>query len=116
MNYKTICCFIFVFCVLHVQAFAMPDNFAKMDTNSDGKISLEEFKSAFPTMHDAAFTTIDSNGDKAIERSEWEAFTKNHAAGMKPGNMPKGQMPAPDSAPSHNHSERPLITPPNQSK
>lgn len=112
---KTIC-FLFVFSILSAQALANSDSFAKMDANSDGKISMEEFKTVFPSMHDAAFTTIDTNGDKVIERAEWEAFTKNHAAGMKPGNMPKGQMPPTDNAPSPNHSERPLITPPSQQK
>lgn len=111
MAYKTIFFFLLVFSCLNVKAFANSDSFAKMDANSDGKVSLKEFKTVFPSMHDAAFTTIDSNGDKAIDRAEWDAFTKNHAAGMKPANMPPTNHDT-----THKYPERPLITPPNQQK
>ena len=55
-----------------------------MDTNKDGKVTYEEFKVFFPDMREEAFTVIDKNGDKVIDRVEWDTFVKNHAAGHMP--------------------------------
>ena len=54
---------------------------------------------------------IDKNGDKAIDRAEWDAFVKNHSAGtMGHGNM--GGMPAGGGKPAPKCDAMPLVTPP----
>ena len=83
---------------------ATPDKFAKMDINSDGSISYEEFKTAFPSMREEAFTLIDTDKNKGIDRTEWDAFMKNHSSmGSKGsvGGKTTGECPA-----------MPLVTPP----
>ena len=68
------------------------DTFTRMDTDKNGVISLQEFKAAFPNMRDEAFAAIDTNKDKVIDRAEWDAFVKNHAAGMMQGKGSQGMM------------------------
>ncbi|WP_291355462.1 EF-hand domain-containing protein [Desulfovibrio sp.] len=86
------------------------DRFAAMDKNGDGKVVIEEFQSASPGMSERAFAVIDSNGDGAIERVEWDAFMKGHAAGTPPQGM---AMPQPETAPRLNNIPGdPLIPPP----
>ena len=86
------------------------DRFAAMDKNGDGKVVIEEFQSASPGMSERAFAVIDSNGDGAIERVEWDAFMKGHAAGVPPQGM---TMPQPETAPRLNNIPGdPLIPPP----
>ncbi|MBO5491225.1 MAG: EF-hand domain-containing protein [Desulfovibrio sp.] len=88
-----------------VAAVAPADKFAATDADKNGSLSPEEFKAAFPGMRDEAFAVIDKNGDKAIDRAEWDAFVKNHSAGsMGHGNM--GGKPAPKC------DAVPLVTPP----
>lgn len=94
------------------------DKFAQMDTNNDGKVSYEEFKAYFPDMREEAFVVIDKNGDKFIERVEWDEFVKNHSSGHmggKMGNMMGGpnSMPGDPMIPSPGSSDMPLVTPPN---
>lgn len=94
------------------------DKFAMMDTNKDGKVSYEEFKAFFPNMREEAFAVIDKNGDKSIDRAEWDEFVSNHSSGHMGGSMGgmmggqsgmpgNGMMPPPGSA------DMPLVTPPN---
>ena len=98
-----------VLCLTAGAALAQPaedgkeDRFARMDTNKDGKVVYEELKAAFPDMREEAFTVIDKNKDKGIEREEWNAFMKNHAADTK-GAEGTGGCPA--------SSHPPLVTPP----
>ena len=63
------------------------DKFAMMDTNKDGKVSYEEFKAFFPNMREEAFAVIDKNGDKSIDRAEWDEFVSNHSSGHMGGSM-----------------------------
>ena len=89
---------------------AAPDRFAAMDKNGDGKIVIEEFQAASPGMSERAFAVMDSNGDGFIDRVEWAAFMKGHAAGMTPEGM---SMPPKDTAPRLNNIPGdPLIPPP----
>ncbi|SDF14152.1 EF-hand domain-containing protein [Desulfovibrio legallii] len=61
------------------------DTFSRMDTDKSGTVSPQEFKAAFPDMRDEAFAAIDTNKDNVIDRAEWDAFVKNHSAGMMQG-------------------------------
>jgi hypothetical protein len=94
------------------------DKFTQMDADKDGKVSYEEFKAFFPSMREEAFMVIDKDGDKYIERLEWDEFVKNHASGHmggKMGNMMDGanSMTGNPMLPSPNSSDLPLVTPPN---
>lgn len=106
------------------------DKFALMDANKDDKVSLEEFKGVFPGMREEAFAVIDKNSDTYIDRTEWDAFVKDHASGhmgsrmgeMKGGKMDGGMgnmmgrpggMPAAPMDPAAKTSDLPLVTPPN---
>lgn len=94
------------------------DKFVMMDTNKDGKVSYEEFKAYFPNMREGAFAVIDKNGDKFIDRAEWDEFVSNHSSGHmggSMGNMMGGQNGMDGSAmmPTPGNADMPLVTPPN---
>ena len=94
------------------------DKFALMDTNKDGKVTYEEFKAYFPNMREEAFAVIDKDGDKAINRLEWDEFVSNHSSGHmggSMGNMMGGQNGMPGNAmmPTPGSADMPLVTPPN---
>ncbi len=94
------------------------DKFELMDTNKDGKVSYEEFKAYFPNMREEAFAVIDKNGDKAIDRAEWDEFVSNHSSGHMGGSMGnmmggQGGMPGNDMMPTPGSADMPLVTPPN---
>ena len=94
------------------------DKFELMDTNKDGKVSYEEFKAYFPNMREEAFAVIDKNGDKVIDRAEWDEFVSNHSSGHmggSMGNMMGGQNGMPGNAmmPTPGSADMPLVTPPN---
>ena len=94
------------------------DKFELMDSNKDGKVSYEEFKAYFPNMREEAFAVIDKNGDKAINRAEWDEFVSNHSSGHmggSMGNMMGGQNGMPGNAmmPTPGSADMPLVTPPN---
>ena len=94
------------------------DKFELMDTNKDGKVSYEEFKAYFPNMREEAFAVIDKNGDKAINRAEWDEFVSNHSSGHMGGSMGnmmggQGGMPGNPMMPSPGSADMPLVTPPN---
>ena len=97
---------------------AKVDKFAMMDTDKDGKVSYEEFKAYFPNMREEAFAVIDKNGDKVIDRAEWDEFVSNHSSGHmggSMGNMMGGQNGMPGNAmmPTPGSADMPLVTPPN---
>ena len=94
------------------------DKFELMDTNKDGKVSYEEFKAYFPNMRDEAFAVIDKNGDKVIDRAEWDEFVSNHSSGHMGGSMGnmmggQGGMPGNAMMPTPGSADMPLVTPPN---
>lgn len=90
-----------------------PDKFAMMDANKDGKVTYEEFKAFYPDMREEAFTVIDKNGDKVIDRVEWDTFVENHASGHMGGMMGGNGMPGNASMPSPGSADMPLVMPPN---
>lgn len=97
-----------LFCGLPTGAqAAQTDRFSALDTNSDGKIVIEEFRAAFPNMNEQAFAVIDYNGDKVIDRNEWAEFTSTHG---KPPSAPRRE-----GAPMNNMPGDPLIPPPDSS-
>ena len=94
------------------------DKFELMDTNKDGKLSYEEFKAYFPNMREEAFAVIDKDGDKAINRAEWDEFVSNHSSGHMGGSMGnmmggQGGMPGNAMMPTPGSADMPLVTPPN---
>lgn len=94
------------------------DKFDQMDTNKDGKVTLEEFKAYFPNMREEAFAAIDKNGDKVIDRAEWDEFVANHSSGHMGGSMGnmmggQGGMPGNATMPAPGNADMPLVTPPN---
>ena len=94
------------------------DKFELMDTNKDGKVSYEEFKAYFPNMREEAFAVIDKNGDKVINRAEWDEFVSNHSSGHMGGSMGnmmggQGGMPGNAMMPTPGSADMPLVTPPN---
>lgn len=102
-------------------ASASQDKFAEVDKNNDGKVTLEEFMAVFPGMREEAFKSIDKNSDGVVVREEWEVFSKDHAAGMRPGNMPPAantqgvrmnNMPGDPIIPPPDSANMPLLTPP----
>lgn len=93
-----------------------PDRFDKLDANKDGKIVLEEFRTAFPNMNEAAFGVIDVNGDKGIDRAEWFEFMEGHAKGSMPGmkreGAPMNNIPGDPIIPPMDSADLPLMRPP----
>lgn len=92
------------------------DRFAQMDANSDGKIVIEEFRTAFPNMNEKAFLLIDTNGDGAIDKTEWLDFMDGHAkSGMQ--REPGAQMnniPGDPLIPPVDSNDLPLMRPPGE--
>jgi len=94
------------------------DKFEMMDTDKDGKVTYEEFRTCFPNIREEAFTVIDKNGDKAIDRVEWDEFVANHSSGHMGGSMGnmmggQGGMPGNSTMPMPGSADMPLVTPPN---
>lgn len=96
----------------------MPDRFAVIDVNGDGKIVAEEFQAAFPNMNEKAFSVIDINGDGAIEQAEWAQFMEGHSKGSgMPGQdkgAPMNNIPGDPLIPPVDSSDLPLMRPPSQ--
>lgn len=57
-----------------VQSKASP-SFSELDTNQDGKLSLDEYKAGFPNDPDAEkeFKALDTNGDGFLSIDEYQA-------------------------------------------
>lgn len=87
--------------------------FSAMDANGNGTLDLQEFKKAYPQMHDAAFLAMDSNKDSTLTCEEWGAFLESHRKGQHRVMPQSGNMPTacPATPP-----QTPLITPPAHSK
>ena len=90
----------------------MPDRFALMDINNDGKVVIEEFRQASPDMNEQAFLIIDKNGDKAIDRAEWVALMETHGSGQPREGAPMNNIPGDPMIPSPDSADLPLVRPP----
>ena len=56
-----------------VMAQAAPD-FATVDANGDGALSLEEVKAALPNVEDATIAAADANQDGTLDATEYAAL------------------------------------------
>lgn len=91
------------------------ERFDQLDTNKDGKLVLEEFRAAFPSLTEQAFVVIDKNGDGAVERAEWVEFTEGHGRGMQPApdrGAPMNNIPGDPIIPPLDSADLPLMRPP----
>ena len=57
-----------------VHAQAAPD-FATVDANGDGSLTLEEVKAALPNVEDATIVAADANQDGSLSAEEYAALT-----------------------------------------
>ena len=63
---------------------SMPDpsmfnaHFGDMDTNGDDAVSWEEFKAHFPEATKEIYKELDLNGDGSIDHDEWHEFKAAH--------------------------------------
>jgi len=84
--------------------------FKKMDTNGDGKLTLEEFKKAVesrpngklkdnPEMIGKIFDRMDANGDGFVTLEEFKKFREKMGAGLKNGKKPGAKKPGDDAKP-----------------
>ena len=108
------------------------ERFALMDTSTDGKITWEEFQTARPNLNENAFKMIDKDSDGGISLEEWKAFSSGHDGAVKSPDMGsmmkamggKGGMPGMNAVPCEDgctdhpaqNSGMPLIMPPAQGK
>ncbi|WP_446423726.1 EF-hand domain-containing protein [Mailhella sp.] len=99
------------------------ERFAVMDTDKDGRISWKEFSTARPNLNENAFKSIDADSDGSISLDEWKAFSSGHDGMAKTPDMSsmmkamggKGMAPAigPNAIPSDDDSAAmPLVMPP----
>jgi hypothetical protein len=58
--------------MLSSAAFAATGDFGKIDANADGKITLEEGMKLHPDWTEAAFKSLDTNADGALNELEYE--------------------------------------------
>ena len=89
------------------------DSFAVMDANGDGKVTIEEFRTANPNMTEQAFVIVDKNGDKGISREEWAIFMEDHGRSLAPRRgAPMNNIPGDPLIPPPDSSDLPLARPP----
>lgn len=97
---------------------ASQGRFAKMDTNGDGNVVLEEFQSANPGMKENTFMLIDLNNDGVIDSNEWASFMDSHGrTGMAPGQergAPMNNIPGDPLIPPVDSDDLPLMRPSNE--
>lgn len=53
-------------------------HFGDLDDNSDGQVTLEEFRTHFPGSDDAVFHALDLNADGFVDHEEWHHFKTAH--------------------------------------
>lgn len=55
-------------------AMAQGVEFATVDANGDGMLSMEEIKTLLPDVSDDQLTIADANGDGALDEAEFQAL------------------------------------------
>jgi hypothetical protein len=99
------------------------ERFAVMDADKDGRVDWKEFSAARPNLNENAFKSIDADSDGGISINEWKAFSTGHGGMAKSPDMGsmmkamggKGKAPAigPDAIPSDDGTAAmPLVMPP----
>lgn len=53
-------------------------HFSDLDTDGDGRISREEFKSRFSSSGESSFKHLDKDSSLGLDRGEWNAFKVMH--------------------------------------
>ncbi len=53
-------------------------DFKSIDSNSNGSLSFEEYKTAFPSSSQKGFNTLDTDGNEALSTEEWQKFKDMH--------------------------------------
>ena len=62
--------------LISTSAFAATDDFAKVDANGDGRITLEELVVAMPDATEDKFKAADANGDGSLSKEEFDVAMK----------------------------------------
>jgi len=68
---------------------ALPDpnsyeaHFHQVDSNGDGVVTWEEFKTYFPQAEPRVYEVLDANQDKVVDHDEWHKFEEAHGAKHK---------------------------------
>ena len=58
-------------------AMAQAVEFATVDTDSDGMLSMEEVKTLLPDLTDEQLIIADANGDGMLDEAEYQVLTAN---------------------------------------
>jgi hypothetical protein len=69
--------------LLSSSAFAATGDFAKIDANADGKITLEEGMKLHPDWTAASFKALDKDGDGVLSQAEYDKIASAPAASAK---------------------------------
>jgi Ca2+-binding EF-hand superfamily protein len=57
---------------------ALTQELSDLDTDGNGSLSFEEFKSAFPSMDQKAFDFLDTDKDGMLDHDEWQRSKEMH--------------------------------------
>lgn len=53
-------------------------DFADIDADQSGDLSVDEFKAVFPKTSQAGFNMLDKDGNNQLDEAEWKAFKDAH--------------------------------------
>ena len=76
-------------CVASVRA----TDFASVDTDANGGVSLIEAQVAWPDLTEEAFTAADTDGDDAVSREEWAEAMRLLREQRRQPDAPEGASP-----------------------
>lgn len=52
---------------------AFAQNFTEIDSDGDGKLTIEEVRQLYPNVKQEGFDMVDTNGDGAVDEAEYDA-------------------------------------------